>query len=61
MMDHLHVEKADFVGCSIGGYLLLELWRRAPERMMKLAFVCSKAQGRHSRGSREAQADYSSD
>jgi pimeloyl-ACP methyl ester carboxylesterase len=45
MLDYLKIEKADFVGCSIGGYLLLELWRRAPERMSRLAFVCSKAQG----------------
>jgi len=33
-----------FAGCSIGGYVLLELWRRAPERMTALAFVCSKPQ-----------------
>jgi pimeloyl-ACP methyl ester carboxylesterase len=33
-----------FAGCSIGGYVLLELWRKAPERMLALAFVCSKAQ-----------------
>jgi pimeloyl-ACP methyl ester carboxylesterase len=45
LLDHLHIEKADFVGCSVGGYLLLELWRRAPVRMNKLGFVCSKAQG----------------
>ena len=44
LMNHLNIEKADFVGCSIGGYLMLELWRRAPERMKKLGFVCSKAQ-----------------
>ena len=36
--------EAVFAGCSIGGYVLLELWRRAPERMRGLAFVCSKAQ-----------------
>jgi len=45
LLDNLHIETAVFVGCSIGGYLLPELWRRAPERMTKLAFVCSKAQG----------------
>jgi pimeloyl-ACP methyl ester carboxylesterase len=33
-----------FAGCSIGGYVLLELWRQAPERMRGLAFVCSKPQ-----------------
>lgn len=45
LLDILKIERAAFVGCSIGGYLLLELWRRAPQRMNGLAFVCSKAQG----------------
>lgn len=44
LMDYLEVPTAVFAGCSIGGYVLLELWRRAPERMRGLAFVCSKPQ-----------------
>jgi pimeloyl-ACP methyl ester carboxylesterase len=44
LMDYRKLESAVFVGCSIGGYLLLELWRRAPERMRGLGFVCSKPQ-----------------
>ena len=44
LIDHLHVPAAVFVGCSIGGYVMLELWRRAPERMRGLAFICSKPQ-----------------
>ncbi len=44
LLDHLKISEAVFVGCSIGGYVLLELWRRAPERMRGLAFVCSKPQ-----------------
>ncbi len=44
LLDHLHVPAAVFAGCSIGGYVLLELWRRAPKRMRGLAFVCSKPQ-----------------
>jgi len=44
LLDHLNVQEAVFAGCSIGGYVLLELWRRAPERMRGLAFVCSKPQ-----------------
>jgi len=44
LLDHLNVKDAVFAGCSIGGYVLLELWRRAPERMRGLAFVCSKPQ-----------------
>jgi pimeloyl-ACP methyl ester carboxylesterase len=44
LLDHLHVRAAIFAGCSIGGNVLLELWRRAPERMHGLIFVCSKPQ-----------------
>jgi 3-oxoadipate enol-lactonase len=44
LLDHLKLAEATFAGCSIGGYVLLELWRRAPQRINGLAFVCSKAQ-----------------
>lgn len=44
LLDHLNLSSAVFAGCSIGGYILLELWRRAPERMRGLAILCSKPQ-----------------
>jgi 3-oxoadipate enol-lactonase len=44
LLDHLQVSQAVFAGCSIGGYVLLELWRQAPRRIRGLAFVCSKPQ-----------------
>ena len=44
LMDHLALPEAVFVGCSVGGYVMLELWRRAPLRMRGLAIVCSKPQ-----------------
>jgi pimeloyl-ACP methyl ester carboxylesterase len=44
LMDHLELAEASFAGCSIGGYVLLELWRIAPQRITGLAFVCSKPQ-----------------
>jgi len=44
LLDALQVPEAIFAGSSIGGYVMLELWRRAPERMSGLAFVCSKPQ-----------------
>jgi pimeloyl-ACP methyl ester carboxylesterase len=44
LLDQLALRRAVFVGCSIGGYVLLELWRRAPERMTGLVFVSSKPQ-----------------
>ena len=44
LLDRLELPEAVFAGCSIGGYVLLELWRRAPQRMQGLVFVCSKPQ-----------------
>jgi pimeloyl-ACP methyl ester carboxylesterase len=44
LLDHLKLSAAVFAGCSIGGYVLLEVWRRAPQRVRGLVFICSKAQ-----------------
>jgi pimeloyl-ACP methyl ester carboxylesterase len=44
LLDHLQLPAATFAGCSMGGYVLLEIWRQAPERVQGLAFICSKAQ-----------------
>ncbi|MFP5235438.1 MAG: alpha/beta fold hydrolase [Acidobacteriota bacterium] len=44
LLDALSIREAIFVGCSIGGYVLFELWRQAPQRMRGLAFICSKPQ-----------------
>jgi 3-oxoadipate enol-lactonase len=44
LLDRLKLPESVFAGCSIGGYVLLELWRRAPERVSGLAFVCTKPQ-----------------
>jgi pimeloyl-ACP methyl ester carboxylesterase len=44
LLDHLQVNEAILAGCSIGGYVLLELWRQAPHRIRGLAFICSKPQ-----------------
>lgn len=44
LLDGVSLKNAVFAGCSIGGYVLLELWRQAPERMRAMAFVCSKPQ-----------------
>jgi pimeloyl-ACP methyl ester carboxylesterase len=44
LLDHLEAPEAVFAGCSIGGYVLLELWRRAPARINSLAFICCKPQ-----------------
>ena len=44
LLDHFAMPQAVFAGCSIGGYVLLELWRRAPQRIRGMAFLCSKPQ-----------------
>ena len=44
LLDYLKLPEAVLVGCSIGGYVSLELWRRAHRRIRGLAFICSKAQ-----------------
>jgi len=44
LLDHLRLSSAVFAGCSIGGYVLMEIWRTAPERVRGLAFICSKPQ-----------------
>jgi pimeloyl-ACP methyl ester carboxylesterase len=44
LLNHLQISAAVFVGCSIGGYVLPEIWRQAPERVRGMVFVCSKPQ-----------------
>jgi 3-oxoadipate enol-lactonase len=44
LLNHLQIPAAVFAGCSIGGYVLPEIWRQAPERVRGMAFVCSKPQ-----------------
>src|SRR5579859_3291576 len=42
LLDALAVEQAIFCGCSIGGYVLYELWRQAPQRVRAMAICCAK-------------------
>jgi pimeloyl-ACP methyl ester carboxylesterase len=44
LLDHLKIPATVFAGCSIGGSVLLEIWRQAPRRVSGLAFVCAKPQ-----------------
>jgi 3-oxoadipate enol-lactonase len=44
LLDRLRLHAVVFAGCSIGGYVLMEIWRRVPERVRGLAFICSKPQ-----------------
>lgn len=44
LLNHLQIESASFIGCSLGGYTLFEVWRKSPERVKSLVFCCSKPQ-----------------
>jgi 3-oxoadipate enol-lactonase len=44
VMDAAGVGKAVFVGCSIGGYILFECWRRFRERMTALVLSDTRPQ-----------------
>lgn len=44
LLDHLHIGKALFAGCSIGGYTLFEIWRAMPDRVIAFAFCSSRPQ-----------------
>src|SRR5450755_2169288 len=44
VLDAAGVAKAAFVGCSIGGYILFEIWRRFRERVTALALCDTRPQ-----------------
>jgi pimeloyl-ACP methyl ester carboxylesterase len=45
LLDELKVEKAVFIGLSMGGQIVLDLWRLAPHRFDALVIVDSDARG----------------
>jgi 3-oxoadipate enol-lactonase len=59
LLDRLQIQDAVFCGCSIGGYLLYELWRQSPERVRALAICSAKphADTPEGRRAREATID----
>jgi 3-oxoadipate enol-lactonase len=44
LLDAAGVSKAVFIGCSIGGYILFEFWRRYRERVSALALCDTRPQ-----------------
>ena len=44
VLDAARVGKAAFIGCSIGGYILFEFWRRFRERVASLALCDTRPQ-----------------
>ncbi len=43
LCDELKIGRAAFVGCSVGGYVLFEFWRRSRERVKALVLMDTKA------------------
>jgi len=43
LCDELKIGRAVFVGCSVGGYLLFEFWRRWRERVKALVLMDTRA------------------
>lgn len=43
LCDELKIGRAAFVGCSVGGYVLFEFWRRWRERVKSLVLMDTKA------------------
>lgn len=44
VLTALNIQRAAFIGCSIGTYTLYEYWRRFPEQMAALVCTCGKPQ-----------------
>jgi pimeloyl-ACP methyl ester carboxylesterase len=43
LCDKLQIGRAVFVGCSVGGYVLFELWRRSRERFQAVVLMDTRA------------------
>jgi pimeloyl-ACP methyl ester carboxylesterase len=44
LLHALQIQRAAFVGCSIGSYALYEYWRRFPQEMAAVVITCGKPQ-----------------
>lgn len=43
-LDQKGIDKAVMAGCSFGGYILFELWRKAPERIDRMILCNTRAE-----------------
>jgi 3-oxoadipate enol-lactonase len=43
LLDHLHIDKVVFVGCSLGGYVALAFWNRHRDRVRALVLADTRS------------------
>jgi len=55
LLDHLDVTRAAVVGCSMGGYVLFEMWKSAPRYISAVGLVSTRPGADNEEGRRNRQ------
>jgi 3-oxoadipate enol-lactonase len=55
LLDHLDVTRAAVVGCSMGGYVLFEMWRSAPRYISAVGLVSTRPGADNDEGRKNRQ------
>jgi pimeloyl-ACP methyl ester carboxylesterase len=55
LLDHLHITQAAVVGCSMGGYVLFEMWKSAPRYISALGLVSTRPGADNEEGRKNRQ------
>jgi 3-oxoadipate enol-lactonase len=55
LLDHLHVTQAAIVGCSMGGYVLFEMWKSAPRYISGVGLVSTRPGADNDEGRKNRQ------
>ena len=55
LLDHLHVTQAAVVGCSMGGYVVFEMWKSAPRYISAVGLVSTRPGADNEEGRKNRQ------
>ena len=55
LLDHLHVTQAAVVGCSMGGYVVFEMWKSAPRYLSAVGLVSTRPGADNEEGRKNRQ------
>ncbi len=55
LLDHLHVTQAAVVGCSMGGYVVFEMWKSAPRYISAVGLVSTRPGADNDEGRKNRQ------